>query len=146
MKFKLVIYGKVIDPIYFQEITDYVHKKGLSECITFIHDEIHVQQQLAKYRFGLHTALSESGPLVLIEFLAQGLPFLAFETGQVASTIINDLPDSFVANFNLDDWEVHLEKVFRLDQRCLFEVYKKYFDPQEYLVKCNNIYEEIFSG
>lgn len=145
LKFKLVIYGKIIDPLYFQEITEYVHQRGLSEWIIFIHDEIHVQQHLTKYKFGLHTALSESGPLVLIEFLAQSLPFLAYDTGQVASTIKKDLPDSFVGNFILDDWAVHLQKVLRMDQQCLFEVYKKYFDPQEYVVKCINIYEEILS-
>lgn len=144
-KFDLVIYGKVLDAAYFDEVKNYVSKHGLDERIKFIHDEINVQQYLGVYRFGLHTALSESGPLALIEYLAQSTPFLAYETGQVAWKLKDELPDFFLNNFDTNEWKTRIEKVLHINPRRLAEIYMKYFDPEPYLAKCLEIYKLAMS-
>jgi glycosyltransferase involved in cell wall biosynthesis len=142
----LVIYGKIRDEAYFQEIRDYVFRRGLDGRVKFVHSETNVQQHLGKYAFALHTALSESGPLVLIEYLAQSLPFLAYETGQVARKIKGDRPEFFISNFDLSEWQARIERILQVDRNQISAIYERHFSPALYLKSCLDIYEHVLSN
>ena len=62
----------------------------------------HKENDIQQFEIGLQTAKSESGPLVLIEYLAQSLPFLTFNTGQVVDDIKSDIPQLILDNFELN--------------------------------------------
>ncbi len=141
-KYNLDIYGNILDEDYYNFLVDYIKTKKLHNRVTFIHNEINIQSKLHQYLFGLHVAKSESGPLVLIEFLVQGLPFVTYNTGEVVNLIKNELP--FIVNdFSFDSWLKKIEIVKKYDTKILEDVYLRFFNPQNYLKECTKIYQEI---
>ncbi len=139
----LTIYGKIVDEEYFKELKDMVSSFGINDHIRFIDDCIDIQSQLPKYNFGLHTAKSETGPLVLIEYLAQGIPFLTFNTGEVVQQIRSKLSSFILTSFEVLDWvntlRVHWDKSFRDE---LISIYQQQYSTEKYYQECLKIYQK----
>ena len=140
--FNLVIYGKVKDVNYYSGLKKYLRLNNLEDRVSFIHNENNIQNVLGRFKLGLMTSISESGPLVLIEYLAQSLPFVANKTGQVANMISDELP-FFVDDFNLDIWLDKMTQVINDDSINLLDCYYKFFNPLDYAKKCLDIYKKI---
>ena len=140
--FNLVIYGKVKDVNYYNGLKKYLRLNNLEDRVSFIHNENNIQNVLGRFKLGLMTSISESGPLVLIEYLAQSLPFVANKTGQVANMISDELP-FFVDDFNLDIWLDKMTQVINDDSINLLDCYYKFFNPLDYAKKCLDIYKKI---
>jgi len=142
--YNLVIYGKIKDVKYYEQLKKYLKLNNLENRVSFIHNEKNIQNVLGDFKLGLMSSISESGPLVLIEYLAQSLPFVANKTGQVANILSDDLP-FFVDDFNLDKWLDKMEQVIDYDATNLQGYYYKYFNPSDYINKCIEIYKRIES-
>ena len=142
--YDLVIYGKIKDVNYYDQLKKYLKLNNLENRVSFIHNEKNIQNVLGNFKLGLMTSISESGPLVLIEYLAQSLPFVANKTGQVANILSDDLP-FFVDDFNLDKWLDKMAQVIDYDSTNLQGYYYKYFNPSDYINKCIEIYKRIES-
>lgn len=140
----LTIYGNINDSKYFSELKTYIYDNKLEDRIKFIHNEIDIQSVLHNYAFAIQTSKSESGPLVLIEFLAQSLPFIAYETGEVANTIKNELP-FFIDNFNINNWIQKINEINNVSSENIINTYYKYFNPENYIKKCLKIYKEVLN-
>lgn len=142
--YNLVIYGKIKDKNYYNHLKKYISLNNLGKRVSFIHNENNIQKVLGNFKLGLMTSFSESGPLVLIEYLAQSLPFVAFKTGQVANVLSDELP-FFLDDFNLDVWLDKMEKVTNYNSKNLTDYYYKFFNPSDYINKCIEIYKRIES-
>ncbi len=144
----LTIIGKVQDPIYFRALQLKIREWGLSENIELVHDCTEVQYELPKYRLGLHTSISETGPLVLIEYLAQGLPFLAYATGETAAAIRPEFPAFFIDNFDPEQWEERIEMLLneRPETEKMKRVFAEKFGSKEYVQKCLRFYQKIVAA
>lgn len=103
--FNLTIYGNNVDLSYFKKIDSMINEYGLSNRISILSGIKSVQNELNSYNLALHCAESETGPLVAIEYLSNPLPFLMFDSGQVADQIRNDIPNLLINNYDLDDWK-----------------------------------------
>tara|TARA_B100000780_G_scaffold278270_1_gene251256 strand:- start:5535 stop:6563 length:1029 start_codon:yes stop_codon:yes gene_type:complete len=137
----LTIIGQVQDEAYFQLLQDKVQDLGIEPKITFVHDENNPQKHLNEFEVGLMTSKSESGPLVLVEYLAQSLPFVSFNTGAVSNILADDLPYSFVNSFELSVWKKSMDSICisNLDYKYL---YNTYFSPSKYSQECIAIYKD----
>jgi glycosyltransferase involved in cell wall biosynthesis len=142
--YDLVIYGKIKDVNYYNDLKKYLRVNNLENRVSFVHNENNIQNVLGNFKLGLMTSVSESGPLILIEYLAQSLPFVAYKTGQVANILNKELP-FFVDDFNLDKWLNKMAKVMDYDSRNLTDYYYKFFNPSDYTNKCIEIYKRIES-
>jgi glycosyltransferase involved in cell wall biosynthesis len=101
----------------------------------------------------IHTSLSETGPLVLLEYMANGLPFVTSNTGEVVDQIRDELPDLIVSTFNEEDW---IEKIIALENeiqingqfinRKLKELFNKKFSPEKYIEQCLKIYQNVLTS
>jgi glycosyltransferase involved in cell wall biosynthesis len=133
----LLLVGKNQDNSYYEKVTEEVTNE--IKIDTTISD---AQRLMRKAKMGLHTSKSETGPLVLIEYLAQGLPFLAYETGEVAKMLQPHFPDYFINNFNVQEWEQRINKIEALsvDTAKMQMVFEQYFGQQPYYEKLKNIY------
>lgn len=140
--FNLVIYGKVKDTNYYNSLKSYLSLNNLEDRVSFVHNEKNIQEVLGRYKLGLMTSVSESGPLVLIEYLAQSLPFVAHNTGEVANMISDELP-FFLDDFNLEKWLEKITQVLNDDSINLTDFYYKFFSPSSYTNKCLEIYKRI---
>jgi glycosyltransferase involved in cell wall biosynthesis len=102
-----------------------------------------VAKELVNYDLALHTAISETGPLVALEYLASGLPFLMYKTGQVAKTINNELPDFLISDYDFVNWKKKIK--FLIDYSDTYspimqQIFKEQYSEKKYLSKCLKIY------
>lgn len=141
----LTIYGRIIDESYYQKLINIIEEKKIPN-ITFITNCTDIQQELLNYKYGLHTSLKETGPLVLIEFLAQELPFVAFASGQVFNTIGNEIPEFFNDTFNQTDWINKIKALSLMPSNKIKKVYADNFSSEIYLKKCLTIYQHIINS
>lgn len=143
LRMPLTIYGKVKDEVYFKELNELISSLDVVDIITFIHDCNDIQSELYKYQYGIHTSLKETGPLVLIEYIAQGLPFVSSASGQVYEMLKYELPECFVETFDRDVWLNKLKSLNTFEENRLEGLYSKYFSPNEYVKQCLTIYQNI---
>ena len=141
----LTIYGNVKDKSYFETLQRQIDIDDFKD-VRFIHDENQIQKQLYQYKYAIHTAFKETGPLVLIEYLAQGVPFLSFTSGQVYHTIKDDLPEFFIDNFTVEEWLSQINYIGSISEEKIQSVYEHHFSETNYIEKCLKIYQNILSS
>ena len=64
-----------------------ISSKNLDNNISIIQNCYNIEDRLTHYQLALHSSKLEAGPLVLLEYLSQGVPFLSFKTGEVVDKI-----------------------------------------------------------
>lgn len=141
----LDIFGQLSNDEYGNRIAELVN---VNEKINLYTNEFNVQSKLQNYTLAIHVAHSESGPLVLMEYLIQGLPFLAHKTGEVAEVLFKEIPECFVLNLNTEEWN---QKLLNLKnnlpyERKLKNLFFKYFGPEQYVNQCLTIYQKILNS
>jgi glycosyltransferase involved in cell wall biosynthesis len=141
---KLTIIGQIANPEYHRQILQLMERKKLQNRIEIITDCSEVQTLLGNYDLAVHTSHSESGPLVLIEYLAQGLPFLSFQTGEIAQMLAAEFPECILDNFSTETWIAAAEHLLCNPPQAFYSradaFYRKYFSPESYLQQCLEIY------
>ncbi|HRH60222.1 MAG TPA: glycosyltransferase family 4 protein [Chitinophagaceae bacterium] len=142
----LTIVGKIADENYYKLLHQKIADNSLEQHITFIHDCNNIQPLLPHYDLALHTAFSESGPLVLIEYMAQGLPFITYNTGETVQQVQHDLPGCIMNSFELKMWIEKIKALLNADRKTtqilLSKVFEKYFSEDAYYEQCIKIYEK----
>lgn len=144
--FHLTIIGQVADKAYYDSIVSYIETHRLQETVSIRTSEKRIQSLLHEFDLALHTATSESGPLVLIEYMAQGLPFITYDTGEVVQQIKNDLPGCVMQNFDVEEWTNRIQELLRKDriaqQQQLLNLFNRYYSEDAYYEKCIDIYRK----
>lgn len=140
-----VYYGGISGKEYFDSILSMK-----TDNVNFIYGEKNIQQRIKQYEMALHCAHAESGPLVLIEYLAQGIPFITYNTGEVVEQIKEDLPEFIVNSFDTEEWIIAIERMKKLieeDIEGLKErmtiVFEKNYSEDKYFEKCIKIYNSL---
>lgn len=141
----LDLYGGRQDENYALTLDEQIRNQGLSNRVQQFHHCSNIQEQLSGYKLGLHTSISETGPLVIIEYLAQGLPFLAYRTGEAADKIGKELPEFFLDHFEKEVWVERINALINNppDRDKMNWVFEKYFSKQAYIEKCQMIYRRV---
>lgn len=142
----LTIIGQPFDKAYEAELQEQILKSGISERIRFIHDCADIQPQLHQFDLAIHTAVTESGPLVLIEYLAQGIPFLSYRTGEIAYTVEEEFPDFIIDNFQTEQWVARISHLLSMDRQSLGKAMRRFyearFSEESYYEQCQKIYHK----
>jgi glycosyltransferase involved in cell wall biosynthesis len=84
---RLFIVGDTNDSAYLRDCCALRDSLGLTESITFLGKRLDVASLLKSVDFAVLSSRSESGPLVLIEYMACGLPFVSTNVGGVANLV-----------------------------------------------------------
>jgi len=140
----LTLIGKADDSPYGKKIKTLIDE---SVGIEWLADERNPAKHFQNCIAAVHPAKSESGPLVLLEYLAHGLPFLASDTGQVAATARQQLPELFLPSLDLEEWEDRLRQLLAQPPppELLRGVFDQFFGPETYLSRCLAIYQRVLS-
>src|SRR5690606_28131286 len=146
MNFTASFVGQIIDPVFMKDIQNQIKINQLDDIITVVNDCDDVQGIMQDYDLAIHTAYQESGPLVLIEYLAQQLPFVAFKTGEVSTQIQSIIPDFFMDNFEIQQWIGRIEAI--LNKRDLYKdsmrhAFSSLYSGEAYYKKCMGIYSRM---
>jgi len=148
--YHLTIIGQIADKEYYEKIKTLIAGNELNENISIVHNCSNIQPFLHQFDFALHTAISESGPLVLIEYMAQGLPFLTYNTGEVVEQIKSKIPLAVINSFDKNEWHSRIQTLMSLpfdDLRHKFaNVYDHYFSTEVYHKKLMEIYQTVLNN
>lgn len=128
---QITLLGQVVDKDYFESLQAEIQQCDLEDRILIRHDCDDVQSIVGEFDMAIHTAHQESGPLVLIEYIAQGLPFIAYKTGEVSTQLFERIPQFFMTNFEVPAWSNRIE--YLLQHRI------------EYLGKMESAFTELYS-
>jgi glycosyltransferase involved in cell wall biosynthesis len=128
---------------------EYFRKLQNQENIKLI-DGVNVNSEILKeYKFGLCTSISESGPLVVLEYLMAGIPFLAYKVGGMSEAISRYFPEYFIENLNLNSWIKRIKEIeetpIQIDiynERINLLLMEK-FNPEDYKTRLSQIYNSI---
>lgn len=142
LNWECIIYGNKEDESYYQQIQGLI--PGNSK-INIVQGKTDMSDIYANHAIAIHSAISETGPLVLLEYLANGMPFLAYKTGDVADTLATEIPMLFIDTLDANEWVKRIEEILK-DETLpgkLISLFEKYFSPERYIDECLRIYEEI---
>ena len=83
----------------------------------------------------------------MIEYLAAGLPFIAYKTGSAAEAIAEELPQLFMDNFGYSIWQERIQQILTDNElpEKMKSLFAKKFSTEEYINKCLEIYKKIYS-
>jgi glycosyltransferase involved in cell wall biosynthesis len=147
--YTLDIVGQINDKEYYLKILKYIDKYQLHQNVKLIHNCYNIQAIIPSYSLAIHTAKSESGPLVLIEYLGNSIPFVTYRTGRVVEQLENDLPEFIKSSFELDVWTSSIVKLVEENNEGIREdlkarmksAFEKYYSEEKYFQDCIDIYD-----
>lgn len=138
-------YGEIQDQNYYKVLQSFIIENKLENKVKFITDVKNVQPFLSKYSLGLSCSKSESGPLVLLEYLCQGLPVVSFATGAVSDRLKNLNPTFFCHNFDHELWIQNILNNQGYSSDYCKKIFSTHYNSKDYINKCLKIYSEILS-
>jgi len=144
MGWELDIYGNIIEPDYYEELIALAGNDSGCRIISGVTEFTGIY---SRYSLAIHCSPKETGPLVLIEYLAAGLPFIAFKTGSAAGAIAKYIPQLFMNDFVIGNWARRIPEILNdtgLPAK-MQVLYKENFNPDNYIGKCLEIYRNVHS-
>lgn len=129
---------------YFQELKTYIKTLKVEDKIHFEMGCNNVQTELKKYELALLTSISEGDPLALIEYIAQGMPFLSSDVGEAVKVIKEYYPFLIQNDFSVENWVNNYSKAIEIEPEKIEDLYNKYFSSDLYLSQYLKIYETFF--
>jgi glycosyltransferase involved in cell wall biosynthesis len=141
MGWGLDIYGNKNDKEYYQHLLQQINGYDKIKIVDGVSD---FSDHYNNYSLAIHCATSETGPLVLLEYMAYGIPFISYRTGEVASTVAEDLPLHFIDSFETNKWQQQIDSI--LSGNCsnkLKETFNKHFSVDKYRNECLSIYQSV---
>ena len=143
--FRLTVYGSVANQTYFESLLSLSKKLGVEKSLLFIHNKSDIPSILGNYDLGLCTSKSESGPLVLIEYLSQGVPFLSFDTGEVVRQTAKKYPFFVLDNFDAQKWSSQILNILVnrfVNKTQLIKYFEKIYSTKTYYDRVMEIYNK----
>lgn len=134
----LDFYGTIDEADYYKEIDEYIQAKNLSKQVSIKKGVTDIYPLLNQYDLAIHTAIRETGPLVLLEYLNAGLPFLTYDTGEVVTKVKDELPEFVVNHFDASLWASKIRTALSDAD------YRKKVQPKMKAIVLKNYTEEVY--
>lgn len=145
-----IIIGKELDSEYTKSCRELLSIGGIAGNFKFVGLQKNVVPWIKGSDFGVMPSRSESGPLVLIEYLACKRPFLAFTVGGISRLISQYIPDCFIQQIDPVEFAHGLERLMSTPQDVLVEradmnylLAQKLFDMKYRVSDYIKIYDQI---
>jgi glycosyltransferase involved in cell wall biosynthesis len=135
---RIAFIGQNQDDQYYKELESSL---GRNKIVTDCNDP---KQILTQFKLGLFTSKSESGPLVLLEYLLCGLPFISYRTGGISEILNKYFPDFFIDSFDEKDWSIRINYLLEnppvIDKIMVRKILDNEFNVDTYLNRLLNLY------
>lgn len=140
----LDIYGHILDKAYYSEIVDLARQLNLINNIKINTNETDISVHLNKYDLAIHCSKAETGPLVLLEYLCAGLPFVSIDRGEVTSVVVKQFSEMVVRDYQLDQWCSAISRIDRKNYKdSLQSFFEKEFSPNIYFDRLMSVYNKL---
>ncbi|MCX7745008.1 MAG: glycosyltransferase [Flavobacteriales bacterium] len=107
----LTIVGNISDQVYYQNLEILIQKFNLQHRIFFAGKVNSLTDLKEQFNLGIHCSHAETGPLVLLEYMMLGLPFIAINRGDVSLQVKSMIPKIILDDFEYTNWQKSLEYV-----------------------------------
>ncbi len=111
-----LIVGKIVDAEYVKNCLILTRKMGLEKNFQLVGPHADSLSWMKGADFAVMPSRTESGPLVLIEYMACGLPFVSFAVGGISELVQPEIPDSFAMPENPSQFSIVLQNLLKLTQ------------------------------
>ena len=90
-RIKLLLIGVYTNSVvsHYQVCLRLIKELGLSDCVIVLGERNDVPRVLAGCDGGILSSSGESGPVVLLEYMAAGLPYVVTDTGEITRAVRN---------------------------------------------------------
>lgn len=146
--YNFTIYGQIVDIEYYNKIINLIEQLEISDKVSIITDCNNTLNELQKFHLAVHCAMSETGPLVALEYLNAQIPFVAYNTGEVAQDASLVFPFLIQKDFEIKNWLRNIKNILESRESLkepLKEHFLKHYSENAYTDKCVAIYEELIS-
>lgn len=147
---RFVIIGHAADPAYARRCEQRSQELGLGSVVTFVGPRMDVPALIAGAQFAVLPSVTESGPLVLIEYLMAGLPFVASRVGDIGQRVAQSGLAEFVGPGDAPAMRGALDRLWALSPAAMKErgqagigVAQREFDIQSVLPRWLEIYRRV---
>lgn len=142
---RLTIIGQINDQSYYDSICNLIEQLKIADAVQIKTDSKNIQEILHEFDLALHTSTYESGPLVLMEYLAQGLPFLSTKQGEIALQVQTYLPEMIIEDRKIENWIAAVDFLLKQNDYELNKRMKKAFatlnNTESYIAQLTDIYK-----
>ncbi len=145
----LDLYGMIEEQAYYDEMVTYINTHDLSGRVNIISGVNNLYHVIGRYDLALHTATHETGPLVLLEYMQAGLPFLTYNTGDVAANINSSLSQLIIQNFDTGTWLSSVNELLQNEnfrnsiQIKMKQVVQENYTEEKYWQQLSNVYKKV---
>lgn len=149
--YTLDIYGAVNNEGYHLQLLKKINALKLSDRVKIIQGVSEVYSVLGKYNLAIHTSQKETGPLVLLEYMHAGLPFISYKTGDVISNIQQNIPEGVMESFDIQKWSYAIQLLstneeVRISMRQKMRtIIKEQYSEDSYFKALDGIYQVILN-
>jgi glycosyltransferase involved in cell wall biosynthesis len=149
----IAVLGNVSDPQYAQYCRELIKTNHLESNIRLIGQQSNSIDWIKGADFAVIPSRSESGPLVLIEYLACGIPFVAFKVGGVSRLICEKFPHNFSQPNDEEEFSTKLlelldSKPSNTSELVIMEKFiaAEYFDIKNIMPQWYTIYQRVLGN
>ena len=143
----VIVIGDFRNEEYVNYCSSLKTRYALNDVILFVGPQIDAIGWMKGADIGIMPSRSESGPLVLIEMAAVGLPFIGFRSGNIADQMARFFPDNFVESENIEGLVDLLKKAhsgyFESQYDSIINFNLDKFDIRTSVEKWLEIYQEV---
>jgi glycosyltransferase involved in cell wall biosynthesis len=127
-------------------------KENIINQVNIITGQADISKFYHQYDIALHTASKETGPLVLMEYMSAGLPFLCSTAGQSSIIVSEYFPQFVIASYEKKVWTEALENFYDQSQdirNSLTEAIKQkaaeIINTEDYYRSFFNVYDKVLA-
>ncbi|WP_439151532.1 glycosyltransferase [Winogradskyella sp.] len=147
--YRFTIYGQIVDTDYYNKVIALIDNNNIADRVSVVTNCNSVHSKLLQYHLAIHCADSETGPLVAIEYMSKNLPFITYNTGEVAKQVKTVFPEFIQNDFIVNSWidsinDIVLKRDIYVNQ--LSKFYEENYSEENYLKQCLSIYESLLNS
>jgi len=135
-----VIVGSNTDTIYLEQCKQRLKSTGLEESFLFVGQQYDSISWIKGADFAVLPSRSESGPLVLIEYMICGVPFVAFNVGEISKMVEIKFPENFAKPEDTNSFSEKIKRLIESDSERIQETVK---DIQTYAIEQFDIQNKL---
>jgi glycosyltransferase involved in cell wall biosynthesis len=147
---ELTIYGQIADKVYSEELHKQIRELGLGKTVRFVMDETNIPSVLTSYDIGICSSKFESGPLIVIEYMHSGLPFVSINRGEVIKRVNDYYPEFIIDNYEISEWIYAIKNILKKDTNklsiSLNTTYQNLFKPDQYVNRLLEVYSKVYTN
>jgi glycosyltransferase involved in cell wall biosynthesis len=146
----ILVVGNAHDSEYMKTCLHEISTHHLSSCFTFVGQKSEVPSILRGADFALMPSRCESGPVVLIEYLATGLPVVAFRVGAISEAAAKQAVPGIVEPEDVESFANEIDCLLEMSSKQLAQrgsygqvIAQDKFDISVAMAKWYAVYEKV---